>query len=41
MLGYTKEELLNRISSFELSEWIVELNMRYEDEKKANRKAKK
>ena len=41
MLGYTKEELLNRISSFELSEWIVELNMRYEDEKKTNRKAKK
>lgn len=39
MLGYTKEELLNRISSYELSEWIVELNTRYDEEKRANKKA--
>ena len=40
MLGYTKEELLNRVSSFEISEWIVELNTRYEEEKKASKKKK-
>ena len=41
MLGKTKEELLNSISSYELSEWIVELKERADEEERARKKGAK
>jgi len=40
MLGYTREELLKRVSSEELTLWIEELKLRYDEERKANKQAK-
>lgn len=39
-LGCTKSELMNRMSSYEMSEWIQEYKLRHKEEEDANRKAK-